>query len=328
MIESPSGAIFRVSILMPVYGDWECAAAVCQALDEKLRAWPQIEARVLLVDDGSPEGLKGWKAFEWQALGQIEVLRLRRNLGHQRAICAGICYIQQHFSCDAFLVMDADGEDRAEDAIRLIELAASDPHTVFFAQRQRRFEGVLFRLGYHLYRATHWLLTGVSVRVGNFSIVPCGALARLTCMSELWNHYAGAIFKSKLPFKCIPMNRGRRAAGRSHMNLISLVAHGISGIATFSETVATRILISNLLGVGALTAILGWCIGRTLWATGRIPGWVAYVSALMLVLFVQLLWMAFSLVFLLMSNRTSKEFVPIRDYEVFVDRLENAPRLA
>jgi len=328
MTESPSGAAFRVSILMPVYRDWQCASVVCQALDEKLSTLPQVDARVLLVDDGSTHGVEGWTPFERRALRQVKVLRLRRNLGHQRAICAGICYIQQHFSCDAFLVMDADGEDRVEDAIRLIDLAISHPETVFFAQRQRRFEGVLFQLGYSLYRATHWLLTGVSVRVGNFSVVPCGALTRLTCMSELWNHYAGAIFKSKLPFECVPMNRGRRAAGRSHMNFISLVAHGISGIATFSETVATRIMISNFVGAIALTVILACYVGRILCVTGTIPGWAAYISALLLVLFIQVLWIAFSLVFLLMSNRTSMEFVPIRDYEVFVDRLDEAPGVA
>jgi polyisoprenyl-phosphate glycosyltransferase len=315
----------RVTILMPVYRDWECASLVCEALDEKLRAVSHVTARVLLVDDGSPDGVEGWKPFKRLALERVEVLRLRRNIGHQRAICAGLCYVQEHFPCDTFLVMDADGEDRIEDAMRLIELAATRANTFFFAERRKRFEGFVFRTGYHMYRAVHWVLTGVGVRVGNFSIGPYPALTRLTCMSELWNHYAGAVFKSKVAFECVPMNRGLRLRGRSHMNLISLVAHGISGIATFSETVATRILISTFAVMTVLIVMLGCYFGRSLWLTGTIPAWVAYASSLLLVLFVQALWVAFSLVFLLISNRTAMEFVPIRDYAVFVDKLENLP---
>lgn len=310
---------------MPVYQDWECASLVCQAVDDKLRTLPHVEAYLLLVDDGSPDGIAGWKPFKRRGFRQMDVLRLRRNLGHQRAICAGMCYIQEQLTCDAVLVMDADGEDRVEDALRLMELAVAQPTTVFFAERRKRLEGIVFRIGYQLFRATHWVLTGVPVRVGNFSILPYGVLARLVSMSELWNHYAGAVFKSKLSFECIPMDRGVRLSGRSHMNLVSLVAHGISGIATFSEIVATRILVLNIVGLTGLLVLLGAYLGNSLWTTRTIPGWATYTWGLLLVLLIQMLWTAFGLVFLLISNRTAMQFVPIRDYAVFINRLENLP---
>lgn len=313
---------FRVTILMPVYQDWECAAIVCRGLDNEFSKSPHIDARVLLVDDGSPGGLAGWKPFQPRGLSRIEVLRLQRNLGHQRAICVGVCYVKEHFPGDALLVMDADGEDRVEDAMQLIQLAIAQPSTVIFAERRKRLEGIVFRTGYQLYRAIHWLLTGVAVRVGNFSIIPFPVLSRLACMSELWNHYAGAVFKSKVTFNCVPMDRGVRVRGRSHMNLVSLVAHGISGIATFRETVATRILVLTLSGLTALLVLFGGYFGHSLWVTQPIPKWAAYGSGIILLVLIQLLWLAFTLVFLLISNRTVVEFVPIRDYSVFVEKLE------
>ena len=79
----------------------------------------------------------------------------------------GFVLCSKHLPCDAFLVMDADGEDRVEDAARLIELAMSQRTAVFFAERRKRFKGIVFKIGYHLYRAVHWILTGVPVRVGN-----------------------------------------------------------------------------------------------------------------------------------------------------------------
>jgi len=123
------------------------------------------------------------------------------------------------------------------------------------------------------------------------------------------------------------MDRGARLNGRSHMNLASLVAHGISGIATFSETVATRILISSIAGLLLLIGAFGPYLVLSLWVTHTVPSRATYTSNVILVLFSQILWIAFSLVFSLISNRTTMQFVPIRDYEVFVSRLEHLPDL-
>jgi len=111
------------------------------------------------------------------------------------------------------------------------------------------------------------------------------------------------------------------------MNLASLVAHGISGIATFSETVATRILISSIAGLLLLIGAFGPYLVLSLWVTHTVPSRATYTSNVILVLFSQILWIAFSLVFSLISNRTTMQFVPIRDYEVFVSRLEHLPDL-
>jgi len=317
---------FRVVIVMPVYKDWESASLVCRSLDERLARLPRVKARVLLVDDGSPEGVAGWSPFDCRSLLQVDVLRLRRNLGHQRAICAGLSYINEHLPSDGILVMDADGEDRPEDAVRLIETLMANPKSVLFAERRKRFEGMMFRVGYSLYRALHRLLTGIPVRVGNFSIIPSSELGRLTCMPELWNHYAGAVFKSKVPFKCIPMNRGRRLRGRSQMDVASLVAHGLAGIATFQETVATRILIANAICLTLLLILLVLVIGIRLWTNLAIPGWATYTVGVIAILLTQILAVSFSLVFFVISNRSRAVFVPARDCPVFIDGLDTLAR--
>jgi hypothetical protein len=165
-------------------------------------------------------------------------------------------------------------------------------------------------------------LTGISVRVGNFSVAPIGVVRRLIRMPELWNHYAGAIYKSKVPFKCIPLDRGRRLRGRSHMNLPALVAHGIAGIATFQEAVATRILLSTVIGLGILVAAFLLVAGIRMGTNAAIPGWATTAKGFVLILGIQLVAIAFNLVFTLISNRTSTAFVPARDYALFVDRIE------
>src|SRR5260370_36332973 len=87
-----------------------------------------------------------------------------------------------------------------------------------FAERSRRLESLFFRSFYLFYKILHRGLTGVSVRVGNFSILPARYLCTLSVMSELWNHYAAAVFRFKLPVTTIPIPRWHRNAGTSQIN--------------------------------------------------------------------------------------------------------------
>src|SRR5262249_49894452 len=161
-----------------------------------------------------------------------------RNLGHQRAIAIGLTYLYVTHQHDAVIVMDGDGEDRPADVLALIERSeAGGGSRVVFAQRKRRSEGVAFQFGYLAFRAVHRVLVGRGVEVGNFSLVPRAALARLVSVSELWNHYAAAVYQARIPLEMIPTTRGERIAGQSRMNWIALVMHGLSAVSVYSDVV-------------------------------------------------------------------------------------------
>jgi glycosyltransferase involved in cell wall biosynthesis len=313
---------FRLVITMPVFRDWDIAGVLCQQIDQQLGQLDSIKVRIVLIDDGSPAPLRGWSPFAPVHISRIDMLLLKRNMGHQRAIAMGLCMIENEIECDAVLVMDADGEDRAEDVIRLINAFRENPDCIVFAGRQRRYEGVVFRTGYRGYRLLYWLLTGVAVREGNFSIMSHSALDRLVVMSELWNHYAGAVYKSKLAHVRLATDRGRRLGGKSHMNFVALVVHGLAGISIFYDVVATRILMGSVFCVIALFIIMAIVFGIRLYTNLAIPGWATYTSGLLLVLVIQIASIAFSLVFSLITTRLNMTFVPARDYLVFFDRVE------
>jgi glycosyltransferase involved in cell wall biosynthesis len=319
MTNRSSEDLLHVVIAMPVFRDWEVASLLCQRIDQQIAQLDHVDVRILLVDDGSPEPLSGWTPFDPTHIRRIDVLQLRRNMGHQRAIAMGLCLIQSDIECDAILVMDADGEDRAEDVVRLIDRFRESSGSIVFATRQRRFASVAFRIGYWSYRVLHRILTGVAVREGNFSIIPRSAVSRLVVMSELWNHYAGAIHQSKLPFDRLPVDRGRRLAGKSHMDLVALVVHGLSGISTFYDVVATRILIASIACMLLLAVALAAVVGIRLGTHLAIPGWATLTGGLGLLLMLQFVSMSFSLVFLMINTRQNMTIVPTRDYRVYVD---------
>jgi hypothetical protein len=307
-----------VVFCIPVYNDWESARLLLELLDVTVaeQGW---SASVLFIDDGSLDSVPPWGPLELRGLVGVEVLQLRCNVGHQRAIAVGLTYLSQHRRCEHVVVMDGDGEDAPSDAVKLLAVARGMPQpTAVFAQRSRRLEGAAFRLFYGLYKAAHWLLVGRRVDVGNFSVLPRELLERLVGVGDLWNHYAAAVAKSRLPAAKVPVARARRLCGRSRMSFVSLVSHGLSAMSVYSEEIGVRLLIAaSLLVALAGTGLVAVVAIRLL--TGlAIPGWAtsAAVGLGSLVVNGLLLCLAFS--FLVLRGRNASQFVPLRDYSYFI----------
>ena len=311
-----------VALLIPVFDDWEAAVLLCQALDRTCEGLTAASVRIYLVDDGSstPPPVD---AFAWPqgALRCITTVRLRRNVGHQRAIALGLAYLYDKTDVSAVLVMDGDGEDKPADAAALVRHHLSDPSRIIFASRRRRLEGLVFQVGYTLYRLCHRALTGIEVRIGNFSIVPRHLVGAIVVSSESWSHYAASVVKARLPMTTLPMDRGERLAGRSRMNYVTLVTHGLSAISVFRELVGIRLLLASS-GVAAAGGV-ALLVVLVLAATGRVAvnQQTGVLLALLVLTALQALGASFVLAFSILGGRDQSSFVPIRDYHYYVDRV-------
>lgn len=309
-------------VLIPVYDDWESVALLLPQLDEALSRRPDSFS-ILLVDDCSSQPMNGrLRSVGLNHIGPVHVLRLRRNLGHQRAIAVGLAHIFETMPCRGVVVMDGDGEDTPGTVPELLEAfdAASGQESVF-AKRTRRSEGVVFRVAYKAYRILHLILTGIRVEVGNFSVIPFAHLTRLVVSSELWNHYAAACFKLKLPRTLVPIPRGTRLHGTSQMNFVNLTLHGLSAISVFGDIVALRILLAA--GVACSILILLIALVFLVWmATAvAIPGWALFTAGFLTILLVQVITASSGIVLHVLNRRDSASFLPVRDYAFFVERV-------
>jgi polyisoprenyl-phosphate glycosyltransferase len=316
---NPSGSPLHVLVLMPLRDDWASAAELIRQLDRAFSSFPCV-LDVLLVDDGS---VQACNSAEFQShfgsVQTIRILRLRRNLGHQRAIAIGLAYIKQTLPCDAVLVMDADGEDTPSGALELVRSFSDTGGTeAIFAERSRRMESATFRTFYWLYKTLHRILTGLSVRVGNFSIVPSSHLDPIVVVPDLWNHYAAAIFRSGLLFTVIPIPRGYRISGTSKMNFVALVTHGLSAISVFGDIVGVRLLIASLSGSLLAGAGILAVVAIRIFTRWAIPGWASYAAGILAIILIQFITIAASFTFFILSSRANLGFVPERDYGLFV----------
>jgi hypothetical protein len=95
----------NVVVVMPLRDDWSSAAELIRRLDQAIASYP-CALHVLLVDDGSAQGCNSADfQSDFAVMQTIQTLRLRRNLGHQRAIAIGLAHIDQTAACDAVLWM-------------------------------------------------------------------------------------------------------------------------------------------------------------------------------------------------------------------------------
>jgi glycosyltransferase involved in cell wall biosynthesis len=323
-IVTPS--LLPIAILIPIYNDWESLQHLLPALDAELLPSGR-KARVLLVDDGSsldagPELQRIVQPLT--AIVQVERLRLRCNLGHQRAIAVGLAHLHNHLpQLSTVVVMDGDGEDRPSDVpVLMAEIERTAGLGIVFAARTRRMESMAFIFMYHTYRLLHLILTGVPVRVGNFSAIPARWVPALLCSGDLWNHFAACVLRSKIKCFMVPMPRGRRYAGRSHMRFTGLLLHGLSAMSVFGDFIGVRLLAFTAVLVGVAMALLGVVMTMKYVTNVAIPGWASAAGGILVVVLLQAILLLVVTVFLVLGNRSQTRVVPLRDAGLYVDFVE------
>jgi polyisoprenyl-phosphate glycosyltransferase len=178
---------------------------------------------------------------------------------------------------------------------------------------------------YWIYRLLFRISTGRRIRFGNFSLIPAAMLRRVVALPDLWNNYAAALVKARLPLQMVPCARGERLDGKSKMGLIGLILHGLGAISVHSEVFGARALIaSTFVMVGALGLGLAATIIR-LTTKLAIPGWATYAVGLSLIVLLQAVTLTVFFVFLILHSRSNTLFVPGRDYEYFIEEVVNSP---
>jgi polyisoprenyl-phosphate glycosyltransferase len=268
-------------IVTPVYEE----AEACSRLFHELRAALGDSIHIIAVDDGSVAQPLAAASISEAALFGV-VIRLKRNVGHQRAIAVGINYVAEHLPGRSVVVMDSDGEDIPKTVKALTEPLESNDVDIAVAQRRSRIETWRFRAFYLAYKWIFRMLTGRRIGFGNFMALKPLAVKRLASMQELWIHIPACVLTSKLRIATCPLDRGPRYVGQSKMNFVALALHGFKGLMVFAEDVLVRVgiacaIVAALSVVGAIAAVVLKLVGH---AT---PGWFSVALGVLVLVFLQ-----------------------------------------
>ena len=225
-------------ILIPVFNDWESLLSLLNNI-HTLKINNIAHIKVLIVDDCSTEILN--KKIEFDSFKDIEIIKNLKNIGHGKSIAYGINYISKKNDFDYLIVMDGDGEDRPEEVKELILKSIDLPSLTITANRIKRSESAFFKLSYLLHKILTLVLTGYSIKFGNFMCIPKQDLNLIVSNKNLSVSFSGTIAKFIKNKTFIPSMRGVRYYGPTKMSFLKLIRHSLLIMSTFRKEAALRL---------------------------------------------------------------------------------------
>jgi polyisoprenyl-phosphate glycosyltransferase len=309
-----------IVIVTPVYEDQEASGRLFKELGSALGQ----RVYVVAVDDGSVRQPLDIASLREGGIAGA-VLKLRRNVGHQRAIAIGLSYASESLvPGQKIVVMDSDGEDLPSTIPALLAQLDDPAIDVVVAQRKSRVETFRFKAFYQVYKRFFSLMTGRPISFGNFMALKPAAVRRLVAMQELPIHVAAAVLASKLRTGICPLDRGPRYAGQSKMNFVGLALHGFKALMVFAEDVLVRVgIFSAGLAVlsigGSALAILLKLLGYST------PGWFSIALGVLLLIFLQTGALALMTLMLTGVMRSGSVVTAVAHREFIAEVIETAP---
>lgn len=265
-------------IFAPVYRDVSSFELLHDRILELLADRPG-PLRFVIIDDTAGQDPE---IARLRSLADVRVLVPPFNLGHQRALVYALRKVLPEVGAeDAVVTLDADGEDRPEDLPRLLDALTTRPpgeRGVVLARRTKRRESLAFKAFYLLFRALFRMLTGATVRSGNYAAMP-GSLAKRALLHPTFDlSYSTAILAIDLPVEFVPCERGERYAGKSKMTFGKLAMHGLRMLMPFTDQIAIRALAVFVVSLFAGVALALAVVAVKLFSDAAVPGWASFTA--------------------------------------------------
>ena len=164
-------------ILIPIYNDWKSVLKLIENINLQLE-YNDNKITIFIINDASTEETPIIKD-EYKNFLSIKIINIKNNLGHARCIATGLKYVYENFEFDYVIPMDGDGEDRPEEIKNFINLAKQNSNEPIVGKRVKRSEGLIFKINYFIHKIVTLVLTGKSIKFGNFTCLPKNTVYKL-----------------------------------------------------------------------------------------------------------------------------------------------------
>jgi glycosyltransferase involved in cell wall biosynthesis len=129
----------KLTIITPVFNEEDNLAQYVETVRAVLFCAPEVEARVLMVDDGSTD--RTWQIVTKLAAedDRFRAVRLSRNYGAHLALAAGLDHVED--DADIIVILACDLQDPAATILDFVSAWRSGADIVWGKRRSRRDEG-------------------------------------------------------------------------------------------------------------------------------------------------------------------------------------------
>ena len=282
MDTAPTRSRQRLCIVCPCYREGEGIAAfherLTAVLDEHL---PELERRIVLVDDGSPDDTLAQLDALAARDPDVRVVALSRNFGHQAALSAGI----DAADGDAVVLMDSDLQHPPE---LVPELVAKwrEGYDVVSAVRRRTADATFYK------RLTSWSFYGVFNLLSETKLVPGAAdfvlMSRsaheaLRTMPEYHRFLRGMVSWVGFPRAAVEYEAAPRHAGVSSYSTRKMLSLALTSVTSFSGRPLRLAMGLGLTMVAVGTAYLVYVLVMALAVRETETGWPSLISTVLIV---------------------------------------------
>lgn len=295
MPNDPSRSLPVLGIVVPCYNE-ECCIIFC--IDQLLSVLNELTSKNLispisflcLVDDGSTD--ETWNAVEKHAINTARCrgIKLASNVGHQRALIAGMKECSSKVDC--LITIDADLQDDIH-AIEEMVIRYLEGCDIVYGVRNNRgtdshFKRVSAACFYYIMDK---LKTNNIPQHADFRLLSRRALQALENFEERNFYIRGIIASIGFPSATVYYSRNVRKYGCSKFNLRRMLSFAWQGITSFSNAPLRlagyfSLTFMALSIVHVLYIFFGWIGGHT------IPGWASLMTAVLLLGGIQLFCLA------------------------------------
>ena len=217
------------TIVFPTYNDWKSLSILLIQIEKYLKN-TNIIYKVLIIDDNSSEKNK-YRLNKNKFFKEIKILRLKNNVGSQKAIATGLKFISKYQKKreDKFIIMDSDGEDDPKKIKEIIKFIDKNHKTkIITMNRTIRKESFFFSILYEIHLLLTFFITLKYIRFGNFSFLSRKVINSLTKKKELWLAYSATLNKFFESKESILAPRRKRISGKSKMSYSNLITHSLN----------------------------------------------------------------------------------------------------
>lgn len=309
----------ELSVVTPMYNESEAIDHFVARLRPVLDRL-DMTYEVIAVDDGSRDVTVARLLQLRKTWPQLRVVSLRRNVGHQAALAAGLRAARGHH----VVSIDADLQDPPETIAEMLAVAREQRVDVVYGVRDDRSTDTVFkRTTAGLY---YWLihrLAGpwVSNQAGDFRLISRAVVDVLNDLPERQPVYRLVVPSLGYPSAEVPYARAERVAGQTKYPLNKMIKLAFDSITSFS---AMPLRIATWLGTLAFLFCLALVTaGLVAWALGAtVPGWTSLYVAVLLLGGIQLICLG------LLGEYTGRIYAAIQNrpqYLIAFDTAEATP---
>lgn len=275
----------KLAIVLPCYNEEEILPfsieKLSQLFDQLIKKEVISDSSFMLfVNDGSNDNtwniIKDHNTINKYVYG----IKLSHNVGHQKAIMAGMMAARKMGDIDVVITMDADLQDDLEAISKMIDEYENGADIVYGVKIQRKVDPFFKRISAEtFYKLMNKYGVETVFNHSDFRLLSNKALDILSQYDERNIYLRGLIPMIGLPSATVDDKINERIAGKSKYTFVRMMGLALDGITSFSVKP-----IYSVIYIGVIFLIVSLLIGISViyaFATkSAVTGWASYFEYL------------------------------------------------